>query len=122
LNDEGSASTHGAQSFISEKSGVPIRIGRLEDELTKRKVERVALWKLDVEGYEVPALEGAKSLLKNKAIDSIYAELHGSNGNRVREYLSKFGYYCYWINESGRISLMKTFPEHTNGLFLSGRD
>jgi FkbM family methyltransferase len=117
LNDQGSPITYGAQSFIS-KTGTPVQVVRLEDELKRRAIEKVALWKLDVEGYEVPALEGATSLLRKKAIAAIYAELHEENGQRTKGFLSDFGYRCYAISDRGQISLMQVFPAHTNGLFL----
>ncbi len=118
LNDDGGAIIHGAQSFISETTGVPIQIARLEDELRKRCVKRVNLWKLDVERYEVPALEGAKSLLETGAIDAIYAELHRENGLRIKKYLAGFGYQCYSVKNNAKVSTLDDLPEHTNGLFL----
>jgi FkbM family methyltransferase len=118
LTDDGNPTTHGGQSFVSDTKGVPIQIVRLEDELRKRAIARVDLWKLDVEGYEIPALEGARTLLKNRAIDAIYVELHEKNGERIKDYLSGYGYQCHSISDQGRVSLMKVLPEHTNGLFL----
>jgi FkbM family methyltransferase len=118
LDNEGSLETHGGQSFVSEVGGTPIRIARLEDELTKRQLTRVNLWKLDVEGYELAALAGARSLLEQQRIDAIYAELHGENGYSIKEYLAKFGYQCHAISNKGQLTKLEVLPEHTNGLFL----
>lgn len=118
LNDEGNPATHGAQSSISDTRGTPIQIVRLEDELGRRGITRVTLWKLDVEGYEIPALEGARTLLENRMIDALYVELHEENGRQIKKYLSEIGYQCHSINDQGQASTMETLPEHTNGLFL----
>ncbi|BAY18533.1 methyltransferase FkbM [Anabaenopsis circularis NIES-21] len=109
---------HGAWNQISETEGEEIEIVRLADELAARNIPNVHLWKLDVEGYEIPALQGAETLLHQQRIKAIYAELAGDNGQRVRDYLANFGYYCYFLNQQGKPYLAKQLPEHTNGLFL----
>ncbi|WYL93967.1 MAG: FkbM family methyltransferase [Gloeotrichia echinulata IR180] len=109
---------HGAWNQISETEGEEIQIVRLADELVARSLTTVHLWKLDVEGYEIPALQGAEVLLKEQRIKAIYAELAGENGQRVREYLANFGYYCHFLNSQGKPYLAEELPEHTNGLFL----
>jgi FkbM family methyltransferase len=119
LCDSGKPITHGGQSMVSEKGGEAINIVRLEDALVERGITTVDFWKLDVEGYEIPALEGARGMLERKSIRAIYVELHAENGVRIRDYLGAFGYQCHRISGSGRLSRMFDLPEHTNGLFLS---
>ncbi len=85
---------------------------------TDRSIETVDLWKLDVEGYEIPALQGAEELLKHKRIKAIYAELTGENGDRVREYLNELGYSCHLIDAKNHLYQPDRLPGHTNGLFL----
>lgn len=109
---------HGAMSQISETEGEPIHIVRLSDELTVRSISRVDLWKLDVEGYEIPALQGAESLLKEHRIKAIYVELHGENGERIQDYLAAFRYQCYLFDSKGKLYRPSQLPIHTNGLFL----
>ena len=118
LHDGGLTFTHGGQSVITETKGVPVEIVRLEDELAKRSIKRVDLWKLDVEGYEIPALTGAQEYLKNHQIRAIYVELHGTNGEQICRFLGGYGYDGFLINEDGRLTRIKALPEHTNGLFF----
>src|SRR5438045_2185415 len=118
LNNIGPSYIHGAWSQISETVGETIRVVRLADELAARSIEFVDLWKLDVEGYEVPALEGSEELLKEHRIASLYVELTGDNGQRVCDYLSRFGYRCHLFDRKGRPVIPSSLPPHTNGLLL----
>jgi len=118
LNDDGQPNTHGGQSQISETTGMPIQIVPLAEELRCRSISGLDLWKLDIEGYEIPALKGAHSLLEAGAIQAIYAELHEENGLLIRDYLAALGYRCHLITPNGTPRLLKEAPRHCNGLFL----
>lgn len=118
LKNLGPGHIHGAWSQISETEGEIVRIVRLADELAARSIDRVDLWKLDVEGYEVPALQGAEELLKAHRISALYVELTGDNGQRVCNYMSQFGYQCHLFDRKGRLVIPSILPSHTNGLFL----
>lgn len=118
LQNNSPESVHGAQSEVSLIDGRPIRIVRLADELKSRAITKVDLWKLDVEGYEIPALRGAEEFLKERRIKAIYAELAGDNGERIREYLSGFGYVCHLFDRRETLQAAIELPAHTNGLFL----
>lgn len=120
LHNIGANYGHGAWNQVSETEGETIQIVRLADELAARSLETVDLWKLDVEGYEIPALQGAEVLLREQRIRAIYAELAGENGQRVRDYLIAFGYHCYLFNHNGKLYTPSQLPNHTNGLFLPG--
>lgn len=109
---------HGAWNQVSETEGEAIQVVRLADELAARCIETVDLWKLDVEGYETSALQGAEDLLKKRRIKAIYAELIGENGERVRDYLTAFGYHCHLFSRNGKLYTPCQLPGHTNGLFL----
>lgn len=109
---------HGGCNTISETEGEPIQMVRLDEELSSRSIDKVDLWKLDVEGYEIPALEGAGSYLLDHRIRALYVELSGDNGPRVRQFLADAGYQCFFIDRRGKLFMPETFPEHTNGLFL----
>jgi FkbM family methyltransferase len=109
---------HGAWNQISETEGTEISIVRLIDELEKRNMTHIDLWKLDVEGFEIPALQGASELLQTQQIKALYVELSGENGLRIREYLQTFGYQCHLFNPQGKLYVPTQLPNHTNGLFL----
>ncbi|MDJ1179468.1 FkbM family methyltransferase [Roseofilum sp. BLCC_M91] len=114
---------HGYWSQVSETEGSPIDIVCLQDKLAERQIEYVDLWKLDVEGYEIPALKGATKLLEKQKIRSIYVEMGTENHQSIRNYLSQFGYSCYLFDRQGKLfNPLKSrdfqFPIWTNGLFL----
>lgn len=118
LNHVGDSLGHGAWSKISETEGEVIQIVRLEDELAARSITKVDLWKLDVEGYEVPALQGAETFLKEQRIKAIYAEMFEENGQRIIDYLAQFGYSGYLFDSQSKIYSPSKWPNSTNGLFL----
>ncbi len=66
LHNIGSSIGHGAWNQISDTEGEVIEIVRLADQLAERAIAKVDLWKLDVEGYEIPALQGAESSAQTK--------------------------------------------------------
>lgn len=114
---------HGYWSCISETEGEPIQIVRLADELAARSIEQVDLWKLDVEGYEIPAMQGAEELIKQQRIRAIYAEMNHPNHQQIIDYLAAFDYQCYMFDSSGKLfNPLQVpnfqFPIWTNGLFL----
>lgn len=109
---------HGSQDEICESEGEPIEIVRLADELARRSIQKVDLWKLDVEGYEIPSLQGAEELLQAKSIKALYVELAGENGQRVRDYLGALDYTCYLFDRKGKLYSPTGLPDFTNGLFL----
>ncbi|GEM_PF-927237 len=120
---------HGASSEISRESGEPVRIERLDDVLKEQRVERLDLWKLDVEGYELPALEGAGRWLKERKIRALYVELYRQegdayreNGRRIRRYLAQCGYQCHIFTPwTRRLVVEKKETDSANGVFLPSR-
>jgi FkbM family methyltransferase len=117
LLDCGPAHVHGAWNQVSDE-GDEITLVRLDEVVAARSLARIDLWKLDVEGFEVNALMGAEGLLRDKRIRAVYAEMAGANGARVREYMNAVGYECFVFTKRGRLDSPRTWPEHTNGLFL----
>jgi len=123
LQNFGDASIHGAWAAVSESEGEPIKIVRLADELASRGIKIVDLWKLDVQFYEIPALEGAKDLLESQQIKALWVELSGENENslQIREYLALFGYQCYSFDRKGKLYRSSDFSKVHDGLFLPGK-
>ena len=118
LNQIGGNVGHGAWSQVSETEGEAIQIVRLADELTRRSISKVNLWKLDVEGYELSALKGAEELLREQRIEALYVELGFDQGKQICEYLSQFGYVCHLFDQNNQLYCPTELPDHTNGLFL----
>lgn len=114
---------HGLWCQVSDTEGIPIEIVPLSDQLDERGIETVDLWKLDVEGYAIPALQGAKQLLEKQKIRAIYVEMETESHQPIRNYLSELGYSCYLFDRQGKLfNPLKLrdfqFPIWTNGLFL----
>jgi FkbM family methyltransferase len=118
LMEQGAVSIHGGQNCISESTGIPIVLTSLSHEIAVREIDRVDLWKLDVEGYEIEALKGALPLLESKRIRALYVEMFEANGLRILEFLTNVGYACYSVEGKNRLRPMTKPPAFVNGLFL----
>lgn len=115
---------HAYWSSISDQpgsNGEQISITALMDEVKKRKINQIDLWKLDVEGYELPALKGAEELFVNKKIKAVYAELAIKHKNNIKmiEFFSRYGYQCHYIDRKGNLYKPDKIATHqTNAIFL----
>lgn len=119
LEPIGAAHVHGACNQVRPAGeGPAIRVRRLADVLREHAVARVDLWKLDVEGYEVEAIEGARELIAARGIRAIYAELAFGRGEEIRSSLERLGYCCHLFDRSGGLHVPGALPPHINGLFL----
>ncbi|MCD8487459.1 MAG: FkbM family methyltransferase [Desertifilum sp.] len=124
LATPGPQSAHGLWSHISETEGEPIEIVRLSDELGNFSVSQVDVWKVDLEGYEIPAFQGAKELLENQKIRALYVEMGSKNYQETVDFLKQLNYTCYLFDARGQLFNLEqsphySFPIWTNGLFLS---
>ena len=80
---------------------VQIEVRTLDDVLCERKVDRVRLWKLDVEGLELAALRGARQLLAQSRIDAILFETNTERFPELQSLFSEFGYSVFSIGSAG---------------------
>ncbi|HEY0456739.1 MAG TPA: FkbM family methyltransferase, partial [Verrucomicrobiae bacterium] len=82
----------------------------LDEFCRERHITEIDYLKLDVEGAEILALQGARDLLAAKAIKHLQFEisknmLDGLNttARRIFDFLSEWGYSCHAITPEGRI-------------------
>ncbi|MEQ1850960.1 MAG: FkbM family methyltransferase [Chthoniobacteraceae bacterium] len=80
---------------------------RLDDYCRAHRIESIDFLKIDVEGYELPALKGLESLLKARRIKAIYMEtmkenhdMMGSNFSELLSYVSDCGYRFFSLADN----------------------
>lgn len=79
----------------SEKIGTKIQCSRLDDEVRKLDISKIDFLKMDIEGAEIEALEGAEEVLKNISHIAIacYHKRGGkTTGEILRPILMEFGF------------------------------
>ena len=119
LAPAGAADRHGAWSKVSATEGEPIAITALDDELDRRRIATVDLWKLDLEGYEPQALEGATRSIAAGRIRAVYVEIAGDNGSRSTQFLVARGYTPHRVAPSGRLTPWRDGHPYECALFLA---
>lgn len=89
---------------------VPVRIRRIDDVLAEQKVSKVDFIKLDVEGGELAALEGATRLLYGESRPAILAEVQdtrtrpwGYPARETLEFLIRMDYRWFAIAAKGAL-------------------
>lgn len=69
-----------------------IKLTTIDSYCSENKIERIHFLKLDIEGHELNALNGAKKMIENKKIDFIQFEFGGCNIDS-RTYFQDFYYF-----------------------------
>lgn len=80
---------------------VNIDVRTLDDVLAERNINRVRLWKLDVEGLELAALKGARNLLMKSRIDAVLFETNAERLQELQDLLAGLGYSVFAIGSDG---------------------
>lgn len=96
------ADYHRSHQAINLLGSHVVQMISLDEFVKKNSIDRIDILKLDIEGYELMALQGAKSLLKDQKIDVIYTEVNivGSYVGQVlfhdiTGYLKEYGYHLF---------------------------
>ena len=87
------------------KGKIDVNTIKLDDFVEANNISHINILKIDIQGAEKMAFEGAENLLKNSKVDIIYfetmfVELYESNPlfNELWEFLSKFDYSIYALH------------------------
>lgn len=98
-----------ARNTMSEK----IDIRTLDDFVAENNITRVDFIKIDIEGWELRALEGAHSTISKhrpvlmlEMIDRFLGRA-GDSSRKMWDYLKSFGYEIYRYDETGRVDLLE---------------
>ncbi len=81
-----------------------IELTTLDQFASREGIDRIRLWKLDMEGYEPKALAGAQQLLAQRRIDALLIEAQTATIPRIVEIFSAAGYGLYRLQGSGSLS------------------
>lgn len=84
---------------------IQVPVIRLDAFAEDRDIKQIAFWKLDVEGFEFEALEGASSLLATHSIAALMIEAIGDSYPPVKRLLERFGYRVFCIGSRGTLHL-----------------
>ena len=94
-----------------------LKLKKLDNLIMSNNLSKVDLVKLDLQGAEVFAINGAlKSIKMFKP--KIYLEANNDNFEKINTLLSSLKYKAYQINKNGSLMLTKKIKEETNILFL----
>lgn len=86
---------------------VEINVQRLDSYMSNMGIEKIRLWKLDVEGCELEALKGSKQNLLKKNIDAILVEMSKGSQIEVTSFLEECDYELYALSATGHVVRLK---------------
>jgi FkbM family methyltransferase len=94
------------QGFIHSEKGVETRMLTLDEYFRSSGVARVDFMKMDIEGYELFAIEGARDAIRERRLPVIYFELKGplvarfgKTPSDVLERFRSLGYRLYHVRD-----------------------
>jgi FkbM family methyltransferase len=107
---------------LSMDKSEEIKLTTIDSFCTQKQIDRIHFLKLDVEGHELNALNGAKKMIQNKKIDFIQFEFGGCNIDSRTYfqdfyYLLKDNYNIYRILKDGMYEL--TTYKETHEVFIT---
>lgn len=110
---------HGSWNQVSATQGEPIKVTTLDAELQRMNMDVLNLWKLDLEGYEFQALQGAVRALDAGRIRALHMELSGDDQDHSHRFLTARGYRPHTITPSGRLVAGRVVKAYDSVLYLA---
>ncbi|MEO8204530.1 MAG: FkbM family methyltransferase [Chthoniobacterales bacterium] len=121
LIDAGPSHSAGSWAQVADQGENRIQMRPLQELARELQMDRIDLWKLDLEGHEIPALEGARELLEQQRIGALYIELSPETSEPITNMMRAWGYQCWDIAQGGGLvpfSGVLTQRAERNALFL----
>lgn len=114
--------------IIDDKHKVDVNISTLDNEISDDNIPFMI--KIDVEGYETPALKGAKRILNNNNLSVVIMELNGSGNrygfdeNKILQMMFDYGFKAYSYEPFTRklTDLKAKNLEEGNTIFIRNKD
>lgn len=118
LSGENFDERHGSWNRVNPSEGEPITIATLDGELDRHGIDTLDFWKLDMEGYEFQALQGAARALAARRIRALYVEVGGEAGEPALTYLRSHGYSVQKLTASGGLTEWQSSVDYASALCL----
>lgn len=119
LKAVGGDALHGSWNRLDESEGEAIPLVTIDGEMARLGLDRIDLWKLDMEGGEPGAIAGAAQALAAGRISAIHAEILGESGPGVGRTLESYGYRPYVARRDRLVPASGPLArEGDNALFL----
>lgn len=83
--------------YVAEREGIKVRVRQLDEFLNS--VERVGVCKIDVEGHELPVLQGAEQTLRRRGIRDIIFEDFNTKPSAVTEFLRQHDFTVFELRD-----------------------
>ena len=102
-----------AQDVYSHIKIIRVPITTLDQYIKTRKIKKIDLLKVDVEGGELNVFKGGLHVLAKKRpmilceIEAKRANQWGNTANEVLQFLKRNNYKCFTLNKLGKLSLIK---------------
>ena len=113
-------SLHGSWNHVNATEGEPVAVVTLDEEIARHRLAHIDVWKLDLEGYERPALQGAALALRAGRIRAVHMEISGDAVSiDARDLLTACGYRPYTLSAFGRPRPVTGVRPYDSFLFLA---
>jgi len=114
------------QAFISKTGGIETRMLTLDEYIQSTGVPRVEFMKMDIEGYEFFAIDGARESIRAGKLPVVYFELKrplverfGKEPHHVLECFRSLGYSLYHVRDGDFATTSAPRDIHICGLHVA---
>lgn len=109
------------ESYVSEEGSESVQVITLDDYIREKRIEKIRFLKMDIEGSEVDALEGARKSLESGCIEVLYLEISALTLNRFGKspedcfnFLKELDYELFYAKKNDFDSGVASFENATD--------